>query len=136
MTSDDIYKEGKKKFINYIIGKLSFFFFFLDCCNYNIVGCQDLHHFWLYTLVPHQADLSSLGSQARKVLLRRGGIVPHRLSNPPTHALYALRACMSVPLLHPFNVGCQDLHHFWLYTLVPHQTDLSSLGNQALMVLS
>ena len=38
MTSDDIYKEGKKKFINYIIGKLSFFFF-LDCCNYNIVGC-------------------------------------------------------------------------------------------------
>ena len=39
MTSDDIYKEGKKKFINYIIGKLSSFFFFLDCCNYNIVGC-------------------------------------------------------------------------------------------------
>ena len=52
--------------------------------------CQDLYHFWLYTLVPHQADLSSLGSQARKVLLQRGGIVPHRLSNPPAHAIYAL----------------------------------------------
>ena len=24
--------------------------------------------------------------------------VPHRLSNPPTHALYAIGACMSVPL--------------------------------------
>ena len=62
--------------------------------------CQDLYHFWLYTLVPHQADLSSLGSQARKVLLQRVGFVPHRLSVPPTHALYALGACMSVPLLH------------------------------------
>ena len=62
--------------------------------------CQDLYHFWLYTLVPHQADLSSLGSQARKVLLQMGVIVPHRLSNPLTHALYALGACMSVPLLH------------------------------------
>ena len=35
------------------------------------VGVQDLHHFWLYTFVPH------------------------RQSNPPTHALYALGACMS-----------------------------------------
>ena len=68
------------------------------------MGCQDLHHFRLYTLVPYQADLSSLESQAHKVLLQRGGIVPHRLSNPPTHALYTLGACMSVPLLqsHPF----------------------------------
>ena len=40
------------------------------------VGVQDLHHFWLYTFVPY------------------------RLSNPPTHALYVLGACMSVPLLH------------------------------------
>ena len=40
------------------------------------VGVQDLHHFLLYTFVPH------------------------RLSNPPTHALYALGACMSVPLPH------------------------------------
>ena len=31
------------------------------------MGCQDFHHFWLYTLVPHQADLSFLGSQARKL---------------------------------------------------------------------
>ena len=69
------------------------------------VGCQDLHHFWLYTFVPHQADLSSLGSQARKILLQRGGIFPHRLSNPPTHALYALGACMSIPLLHTTTGG-------------------------------
>ena len=37
------------------------------------VGFQDFHPFWLYTFVPH------------------------RISNPPTHALYALEACMSVP---------------------------------------
>ena len=34
MTSDDIYKEGKKKFINQIIGKTDFF---LGYCNYNII---------------------------------------------------------------------------------------------------
>ena len=41
-----------------------------------IVRCQDFHHFWLYSLVPHQADLSSFGSQAREVFLQRGGICP------------------------------------------------------------
>ena len=40
------------------------------------------------------------GAKPSRFCLRRGGIVPHRLSNPPTHALYALGACMSVPLIH------------------------------------
>ena len=67
------------------------------------VGVQDLHHFLLYTFVPH------------------------RLSNPPTHALYALGACMSVPLLHgPFNVG----------TYPAIKKCLSALGSQALTDLS
>ena len=55
--------------------------------------------------------LSALGSQALTDLSQRGGslgsspfwlytFVLHRLSNPPTHALYALGAFMSVPLPH------------------------------------
>ena len=60
-------------------------------------------------------------------LLHRTFRVPHRLSNPPTHALYALGACMSIPLLHmPFNVStCPVIKQY-----------LSTLGSQALTDLS
>ena len=42
------------------------------------------------------------GAKPSWFCLRRGGIVSHRLSNSPTHPLYALGACMSVPLPHTF----------------------------------
>ena len=60
-------------------------------------------------------------------LLHRTFGVPHRLNNPPTHALYALGACMSVPLLYmPFNVStCPAIKQY-----------LSTLGSQALTDLS
>ena len=53
--------------------------------------------------------------------------VSHRLNNPPTHALYALGACMSVPLLYmPFSVStCPAIKQY-----------LSTLGSQALTDLS
>ena len=41
-------------------------------------------------LSPTPSGLSSLGSQARKVLLQRGGICPTSPKYPHTHALYAL----------------------------------------------
>ena len=46
------------------------------------VGCQDLYHFWLYTLVPHQADCPLWGAKPARFCYKGVGFVPHRLSIP------------------------------------------------------
>ena len=54
------------------------------------VGVKDLHHFSLYTFVPH------------------------RLSNPLTHALYALGACMSLHVVVVHSCKLQGhIKHEW-----------------------
>ena len=62
---------------------------------------------WLWVLAPPLSNFVRFGEPSpHGFVIKRWDVscydsdqVPHRLSNPPTHALYALGACMSVPLV-------------------------------------